>query len=203
MKLDTYIRKEQNFKIFIFDNNKWNLYDPSLHGSPESIKHGYIVAYNSGEIVEDCANSNDLPDEVYYIEDEPYKIIKMPECIEDNSIVSIIHEPSNYHSGNYYCTKLTNTGSVPFRVNRFAAFEKPGLFRGYRLSTISNAWFSHEQFMNWYNVRSEWIEPGETVADQDNYGLGNGYWVFEIECSNNNRFFVKEKRPTQRFNSKH
>ena len=198
MKLSTYIRKEQEFQIFIRSKSgEWETYDPMTHGPAESITSGYVVAYANGEVVENSVNADDLPPNTHYISVVPYKLVKMPECAADDPRVKIVHEPSAYHQHGRYCTKLTNTCDIPFKVNRFSFFSKKGIFRSYRLSTISNDWFSHEQFMCWYNAKSEWIPPGSTVADQDNYGFGNGYWVFEIEFENKKVILVKSRLPNK------
>lgn len=199
MALSAFIRKEQEFQIFIRGRNgEWETYTPSAHGPAESITKGYAVAYANGELLEYCDNGSDLPPWTNFIYTIPYKVVKMPECAAD-ARVSIVHEPSAYRQDGYYCTKLTNNSDAPFKVNRFAAFSKKGFFGGYRLSTISHDWFSHEQFLYWYNTRSEWIRPGTTVADQDNYGFGNGYWVFEIEFKNQEIVFVKSRLPDKKF----
>lgn len=198
MKLSAYIREEQEFQIFIRSKSgEWETYDPSVHGPADSITWGYVIAYTNGEVVENRVNVNDLPQGTHYISMVPYKVVKMPKCVADDPRVTIVHEPSAYHQHDHYCTKLTNTGDIPFKVNRFSAFSKKAFFGGYRLSTISNDWFSHEQFMYWYNAKSEWIQPGSTVADQDNYGFGNGYWVFEIEFENKKVILVKSRLPNK------
>lgn len=196
MKLSTYMRKEQHFQIFIRSRSgKWETYDPSVHGPADSISRNYVVAYANGEVIENRVNTNDLPPGTNYISVVPYKVVKMPQCVVDEPRVQIVHESSVYHQHGRYCTKMTNTGEIPFRVNRFAAFSKAGFFRGYRLSTISNDWFSHEQFMCWYNAKAEWLQPRSTVADQDNFGFGNGYWVFEIEFEGKETIRVKLRLP--------
>ena len=196
MKLSTYIREEQDFQIFIRSGSgKWEMYDPSVHGAAEEISGDYVVAYANGEIIENHVYTNDLPPGTTYISGVPYRVVKMPQCVVDDPRVRIVHEPSVYHQHGRYCTKVTNTGEIAFRVNRFAAFSKAGFFGGYRLSTISNDWFSHEQFMCWYNAKAEWLEPQSTVADQDNFGSGNGYWVFEIEFEGKETIVVKSRLP--------
>ncbi len=200
MKLSNYIRKEQKFQIFIRSKSgEWETYDPITHGPAESITRDYVVVYPNGEILENLANTKDLPLGTHYIPFVPHKVVKMPKCIIDDPRVKIVHEPSAYHQQGRYCTKLTNTGDIPFKVNRFSAFRKRGFFSGYRLSTVSNDWFSHEQFTCWFNAKSQWILPGSTVADQDNYGFGNGYWVFEIEFENKEVILVKARLPNKKF----
>jgi len=196
MKLSTYIREEQEFQIFILnEGDHWETYDTSVHGSAEAIDDGYVVAYANGEIIENQSNARSLPPGVSYIVGVPYQVVRMPPCVGNDPRVRIVHEPSIYHERGRYCTKVTNTGEVPFRVNRFASFSRAGLFGGYRLSTITNDWFSHEQFMCWYNAKAEWLSPQSTVVDEDNFGFGNGYWVFEIEFEGEETILVKSRLP--------
>ncbi len=197
MNLKTYIRDEQEFLIFMrADGGEWERYDPAKHGSPESLRRGYVVAYLSGEIIENRVNMNHLPPGTHYIEESDGKPELMPPCDDDHSI-AIQHEPSAYHRNGKYCTRVRNAGNTPFRVKRFAAFQKAGLLGKYRLSTISNAWFTQAQFIHWLNQKTEWIAPESEVADHDNFGFGNGFWVFEIEYETGKTVTVKTSLPNK------
>ncbi len=192
--LKQYIRKEQNLLIYIYtSDSQWELYDPSLHGCAERIENGYIVAYPNGEIMADAVNTNATPPGTYYIEEMETTDEVMPLCI-DSALVEIRHCSSiNNHADERYCTIVRNIGDVPFKVKRFAAFSMRN--GEYRLSTISNTWFSNTQFQNWFNQTDEWITPNMKVADQDNYGYGNGYWVFEIQFQSGDTVFIRSKLP--------
>ncbi len=191
MSLAQYIREEQEFLIYIHASaDEWEVYEPDRHGTPESIHEGYVVAYLNGEVLEDCANTESLPPGIDYIKVFKKNQEVMPQCVDD-ARVKIQHEPSPYHpSDGHYCTRIRNMGSVPFKVRRFAAFRAIG--RQYRISTVSNSWFTEDQFRNWFNQKTEWLAPGDEAVDQDNYGSGNGYWVFEIEFDTGEIVTVKD-----------
>ncbi len=108
--------------------------------------------------------------------------------------VQIRHEPSEYHAfGRHYRTRIRNAGDTPFRVRRFAAFRRDG--GQYRLSTITNSWFTEDQFRNWFHWKTEWIAPGSEVSDPDNYGFGMGCRVFEIKFQTGEVLLVRERLP--------
>jgi hypothetical protein len=197
MNLKQYIRNDQEFLIYIHTPSaEWEKYDHNRHGSPELIQHNYVVAYSNGEILDNRANTFDIPPNTYYIEilERKSKPELMPPCNKD-SRVSIQNEPSAYPRQGNYCTRIQNIGNLPFKIRRFAAFAKTSFFGKYRLNTISNTWFTEKQFRNWFNQKTEWIMPNTEVADQDNYGSGNGFWVFEIEFPNGEIVIVKAKLP--------
>jgi len=197
MNLQTYIREEQKFLIFIRSSQRqWEKYDPDIHGEPESLRRGYVVAYLNGEIIENRVNITGLPPGTHYIMETGGRSEVMPDCVQHPRI-EILHEASKYHHHGKYCTRIRNAGDTPFRIRRFSAFQKAGIFGKYRLSTISNDWFTQNQFMNWFNQKTQWISPGEEVADQDNFGFGNGFWLFEVEFETGEMITVKARLPNQ------
>lgn len=197
MNLKTYIRDEQEFLIFMQSpDGQWEKYNPAVHGPSESLRRGYVVAYLNGEIVENRVSLHDLPPGTHYIDEFKGKPELMPTCVDDPRI-AIHHEPSAYHRHRKYCTRIRNAGDTPFRVKQFAAFQKTSIFAKYRLSTISNAWFTDDQFIHWFNQKTRWIAPESEVADHDNFGVGNGFWVFEIEFETGKTVMVKTRLPNK------
>lgn len=200
MSLSKYIRSEQEFDIYLYNSEfGWQVYDLFVHGNADAIDHDYAVAYKGGEILACTAElAKGLPPGTHYIHVVPWKVIRMPVCKDSDPRIEIEHVVSKYHKSGRYCTRLCNVGDVAFKVIRFASFSK-GFFGRCRLSTISGDWFSHEQFVCWYNVKSGWIQPGCEVADHDNYGFGRGYWVFEIEFEGQGAIFIRSKLPKRSF----
>ncbi len=195
MSLKQYIRKDQEFLIYLRGSRDWERYEPGRHGPPDSIRRGYVVAYPNGEILaETLEDADNPPPGTHYIEATGGRRGEaMSRCAGD-ARVEIRHESSAYHtSDQYYCTRIRNSGEIPFKVRRFAAFGRN--FWRYRLGTISNSWFTAEQFRNWFNLGTEWLAPGGGAADRDNYGLGDGYWVFEVEFATGEVVAVQSRLP--------
>lgn len=194
MTLSRYIRADQEFLIYLrMPNGEWRRYDSVEYGPAADIKKDYVVAYLNGEVLEVIPPAAALPEGLHYIQTFPPQKIAMPECVEDDFQVSITHVVSSYYRGGRYATRIYNPGPQRFRIRRFGGFHRWGLWGRWRLSTITNNWFSGEQFRCWYNQKNEWIMPGEYVIDYDNYGYG-GYWVYEVEFDNRT-IFVKSKEP--------
>lgn len=194
MSLKDYIRDDQKFLIYLRTAHKgWEIYDPDKHGTPRSVRRNYVVAYLNGEILENRVKGPDIPPGTHYVEQRERSSVTMPECRDDHRI-EIWHETGISRAGKY-CTRVRNTGNTPLRIRRFAAFvcEEPG--GEYLLSTITNDWFTAEQFIYWFNQQSSWIQPGQEVCDPDNYGFGSGYWVFDVEFSSGESVFVKSVLP--------
>ncbi|MCX9155647.1 hypothetical protein OPU71_05855 [Niveibacterium sp. 24ML] len=82
------------------------------------------------------------------------------------------------HRRKYYSTSLTNKSDRPIRVLKFGGFRKEG--NSVRLGNFTGAWFTAQDFIEWYGVsNSGWIQPGETVTDDSNYGGDDeGFWAY-------------------------
>jgi len=53
------------------------------------------------------------------------------------------------------------------------------------------SYYSGKQFQNWYGVKeSGWIDPGETVIDNDNYGGKSGIWIYFGETEDGEEFIA-------------
>ncbi|MBN2211336.1 MAG: hypothetical protein JW709_08065 [Sedimentisphaerales bacterium] len=195
MSLSRYIRDDQAFLIYLRSpDGTWRRYDSAEHGPAGDIKKDYVVAYLNGEVLEAVPWAEKLPEGLYYTKTGPRQNIAMPECGKDD-LVAITHYVSPYHRSGRYATCIYNKDWRPIRIRRFGFFRPSGTGKRYKLSTITNDWFSGEQFRYWYNQHNDWIMPHEKVTDHDNYGFG-GYWVYEVDYGDKS-IFVKSKAPSK------
>ncbi|MBP7868318.1 MAG: hypothetical protein KA419_20515 [Acidobacteria bacterium] len=145
----------------------------------------YFVAYPGGQLV-DCRNIDHLP---------LPRWVRFPErsCSPDQDIltlddlkagkahasVSFGQSTSRPGSRHHYSTTVTNISGERIRVRRFGAFKPAG--DGFRLSTITSRFFSAEDFREWYTQKTEWLEPGASVTDPNNYGFPPVLWAYHCE----------------------
>lgn len=70
----------------------------------------------------------------------------------------------------------------------FGGYRKTG--RYFQLSTITGHFFSAEDFRDWYGQPGEWIEPGRSVADPNNYGSPPCLWAYHCETEDGTKFLA-------------
>jgi len=161
----------------------------------------FLVVYPNGEVLDTEHPIFPLPEGVVYLEqsDEPVSAELDPSILTaEASLVKITFGPasSRPNEPGHYSTSLQNISDVKLRVNKFAAFSKSG--NSYILNTVNRAYFSAEQFIAWYGVSEDgWIKPGQTVSDPNNYGGGDGYWVYYCETDTGTIFTVGAKIPAK------
>ena len=102
--------------------------------------------------------------------------------------VSVVYgvSTSKPRSPDHYSTKITNLSSRRVRVRLFGAFHVHAVARP--IDTASGRYFSPFDFRQWYGQKDEWIEPGESVIDPNNYGARPILWVYFCEDDLGDRF---------------
>ncbi|WMW80889.1 hypothetical protein RF679_01080 [Undibacterium cyanobacteriorum] len=90
----------------------------------------------------------------------------------------------------YYLTELTNISDRPIRVLKFASYVKDD--ESFRLGNFTGAWFTEKDFVSWYATPDTgWIQPGDSVCDDSNYGGDNdGFWAYWCCNDRDERFLA-------------
>lgn len=192
-RLGTYLKQNRKYQIFIgyplvkprewirisnFDRKE--LFSES--GEKFSLKDvsSFIATYPSGEILDSELLFEPLPIGVFYthLQERRDAEILIPTNLEvGNKLLKVVHKKVTERRKNYYSTTLINLSSDKIRVKKFAGYgHRHGI---YVLNTITGAYFSEQQFQEWYGVDEDgWIKPGQMVTDPNNYSSSNGYWVY-------------------------
>lgn len=94
-----------------------------------------------------------------------------------------------------YSTSLTNISNQRVRVRAFGGFGK--VQDTYALANYTKEWFTAQNFAEWYGVAGDgWIRPGETVADNSNWGgSDDGFWAYWCETEDQKRFMALARNP--------
>lgn len=91
-------------------------------------------------------------------------------------------------SRDHYSTTLTNISDQRVRVLKFGGYLKKG--RMYVLNTITGRFFTAEDFKEWYGQSGDWIDPGESVTDPNNYGSPPVIWAYYCETEDGRKFLA-------------
>jgi hypothetical protein len=159
----------------------------------------FIVAYRNGEILASAGVFEPLPEGVHFIgrsEDEETHTLNSAVLVSGARYVKVSHGVARMVSGRLtYSTRLTNVAKQRVRVLRFGAYTQAGA--EWRLNTVSRRFFDAEQFRAWYGLgEREWIEPGESVEDPDNYGGGQVIWAYFCETDTGEKFVTGARLAT-------
>ena len=152
----------------------------------------FFVAYPSGNLVDHWGPASlQLPEWVNGLrasgssdDDE-----LVPADLEDGrSIINVTFGPSTSQpsSRNHYSTTIQNISDQDVRVVKFAGYTPSGNI--YRLSTVTKQFYSQNEFREWYNQPGEWIKPGESVTDPNNYGSPPVMWAYYCETREGKAF---------------
>jgi len=159
----------------------------------------FIVAYPNGKVLSAHREFFPLPEGTKFIETKltPRKdILDLSMLKEGSAFVKISYSPSSSQriKSDHYSTSIRNISDQKIRVIKFGGFTKSG--EVYRLNTISGDYFPADDFINWYDApKNGWLQPGTTVSDPNNYGGGNGYWVYYFETEDGKKFAAGAKHP--------
>jgi hypothetical protein len=159
----------------------------------------WVAAYPSGEVVEMGAVRRGLPTGAYFVR----SLDPVEHQVPNNSMnqgnagyATINFGVAGAHpeDPNNYSTVLTNTASVPWKVTRFGGYNQVG--SNWRLGTITGDLFTAEQFQNWYgHTSTEWVQPGDSVVDYNNYGGPGVAWIYECELEDGTEFRAGAVKP--------
>jgi len=156
--------------LFVDDNHSYNY------------RHiqSFVVAYPNGEILDyegvfaPMINGIHSPE---ILRKPTMHTIRLSNLEEGNKLVNVVHGPSTFASRDkpFYLTVLENISDKKIKIEHFGAYTLFG--DEYMLNTISNTFFTADEFINWYDQQEEWILPRQSVSDPQNYG-SHCLWVY-------------------------
>ena len=209
-RLVRYIQQKRKYCFFVglfkSDHRRWVGVSPidssTLVGQDGTLYEvqgvrSFIVTYSNGEVLDSELMFAPIPDGVHWIdeaENPTIHYLKSKDFKDGGRFVEIHFgaHPRRSADGIRYATWLTNISTRKIRVTRFGAYSRH-LLR-YRLDTVSKTFFTAEHFRHWYGLEhKEWIEPGETVSDPNNYGGSGVLWAFWCETDEGEKFIVAKR----------
>jgi hypothetical protein len=111
------------------------------------------------------------------VEDVIFATLDWDELKAGKSLLDVRHQskPKDRRKP-YYSTSITNRSTEQIRIDRFGTYIKKG--KTLVLHSITGGFFSSQQFQEWYELGSEWLEPGQVVTDPNNHSQVGVYWAY-------------------------
>lgn len=158
-----------------------------------------IVAYSSGELLDESGKADYLPKGVSEVRDSGIKDdneLALEQVDLTGTILEIGHLSNKKHPRKgHYITEITNRTGSPMQIIKFGGYDSEN--GKLLLSTVTDSFYTQEQFNEWFNVQNDgWIEPGETVRDPNNYGSGDAYWVYFCQNREGKSFIIGSRMPS-------
>jgi hypothetical protein len=154
----------------------------------------FVIAYPSGALLDHHAPSGlPLPDWVGGLEPAKFRDqdeltaadLKVGQAIVRVTFGASTAQPA---SRDHYSTTLTNVSNHRVRVLKFAGYSKSG--NSYLLNTVTGGFFTPQEFREWYGQAGDWIEPGQSVSDPNNYGGPPVLWAYYCEAQSGEKFIT-------------
>ncbi|MEM1354596.1 MAG: hypothetical protein AAGC44_03455 [Planctomycetota bacterium] len=187
-----YAMQDQGLLFWLWDD-QWHLVEAASI-NPETLNRSSagLVCYPNGEVICKFGQIYKLPPGVSYLieprkNDDKLRYTKRLVRNGEKGALVIHSPPRTQTSESSYSTTITNQSRNKIRVTKFGPFAK-GLF-GIKKDPVEG-YYDSIQFCNWFRVSDPegWINPGESVCDPDNYGSGDGVWVYFFENEFGDRF---------------
>jgi hypothetical protein len=152
-----------------------------------------IVAYAHGSVLYTSEICAPLPPDIDFTHEKKrdYDSVRLSDIEAGSAMVKVNHGPRTRRNdrGSFdHTTTFTSISDEKIRVLRFGVYGK--YENEYLMGNVGGAFFSAEDFRNWYGQRGEWILPGESVADLHNYTTPGALWAYYIETESGQRFIA-------------
>lgn len=95
-------------------------------------------------------------------------------------------EPGKHENG--FATYFKNISKQRLRVRRFGGFRLKD--NRWTLANHTNAYFTESEFRAWYKQGATWLEPGQQVCDDSNWGGTPALWAYFCENEQGQKFTV-------------
>ena len=159
-----------------------------------SVVSAFFVAYPGGALADwQRTNGLALPDWVTFPNESgppDHDRLVVADLKQGRSLVRVDFgkSTSKPKSPHHYSTILTNVSGRRVRVLKFAGYTKDK--NGFSLNTITSRFFTAEDFKEWYGQAGEWIGPGQSLTDPNNYGSPPCLWAYYCMAEDGEAFLT-------------
>jgi len=151
-----------------------------------------IVAYAHGSVLYTSEICAPLPPDIDFVREKKreYDSLRLSDIKAGSEMAKVSHGPLTRRDDRSFdhTTTLTNASGQKIRVLRFGGYGK--YENEYLMGNLGGAFFSSEDFRQWYGQRDEWILPGQSVADLHNYSRPGALWAYCFETESGQRLFA-------------
>lgn len=154
---------------------------------------GFLVAYPNGQLVDAQTVGLSLPEWTSALQpsgEVDHSVLQERDLELGARYVRVTYGPSPARPGSrdHYSTTATNVSDQRIRITRFAGYVRGR--RGWELNTVTGKFFSAEEFREWYGLQGDWIAPGESATDPNNYGAPPVLWAYFCEAEDGTEFIA-------------
>lgn len=152
----------------------------------------FVVAYPNGQLVDFELAGLPVPAGVTGLSrsrKRHHDLLQLADLEEGRKYIEIRYGPSRLRPNDrdHYSTTLVNVSRQRIRVLRFAGYTRTP--EGWRLNTVTGSFYSAKEFREWYGLGlGEWIEPGKSANDPNNYGGPPVLWAYYCQTEDGNEF---------------
>lgn len=156
----------------------------------------FVVAYPNHQLIDAEPGELPLPENITELTPGARPntdLLQLDDLKPGRAFIRVTYGPSAAHpkERGRYSTRLKNVSAERVKVTRFAGYSRSAA--GWHLSTVTSQFFSAAEFREWYGLGAAvWIEPGQTVADFNNYGMPPVLWAYYCETGSGKKFVVGE-----------
>ena len=148
--------------------------------------------YPNGEFIDRAGPIHQLPEGIRGLEparQERDLRVRDDDLVEGRKSVEVSFGSSEARprEPTHYSTTIRNVSDIPVKVLRFGGFERDRPDE-WKLLTATGDVYSAEQFREWYGQPDEWLAPGETATDPNNYGGPSMLWAYFCETKDGKQF---------------
>lgn len=155
----------------------------------------FIFAYQSGQIVSCELGNLGFPPGISGLEPtagpRDSDVLTERDLQQGRLYVQITYGKSA-ESRTHYSTEVLNKSTGRLRVTKFGGYAPVRRGVGYKLSTVTGKYYSSEEFREWYGQTADWLEPGQSATDPNNYGSPPMLWAYYCETDDGHQFVAGE-----------
>lgn len=156
----------------------------------------FIFAYQNGQIV-DCelGGLGWFPPGISGLDrapGPPESDVLTERDLQEGRLYVEITYGKGAESKKHYSTAVLNKSPGRLRVTKFGGYTPVRLGTGYKLNTVTGKYYSAEEFREWYGQNSQWLEPGQSATDPNNYGGVPVLWAYYFETEDGHQFVAGE-----------
>jgi hypothetical protein len=152
----------------------------------------FVVAYANGQMI-DCELAGlPVPAGLTALSPARRRDSDVPQAAdleEGREYIMVKYGPSQLkpRDRNHYSTTLTNVSEQRIRVLKFAGYTRTA--DGWKLNTVTGTFYSAREFREWYGLGpNEWLGPGESACDSNNYGGPPVLWAYYCQAEDGREF---------------
>jgi hypothetical protein len=156
----------------------------------------FVVAYPSGSLVDGVFGPTmaSLPPGVKGMDitkGQLRDVLTDSDIKAGNQYMRVTYGPSTNkpNDPNCYSTSLHNISKHRVKIQKFGGYNVTPSGT-YILNNLARRYYSDKEFKEWYGQQTDWLEPGATATDHNNYGGRPVLWAYHCQSDDGKTFIA-------------